>query len=507
MMSDFPRAILGNLIVHQKGFAFKSKDYQEVGIPVVRVSNFTDDSIDTSDLKFVSKENAQENRKVALKTNDVIIATVGSWPKNPASIVGKTICVPSKMNGALMNQNSVILRVKGECEIDQKYLFIALKTKLFSEYLVATAQGSANQASVTLSDIFSYEVEWPEPAIRKSIVSMIDSVNQKIQLNRQANQTLEQIAQAIFKSWFVDFEPTRAKIIVKQKGGNELAQELAAQALICGAITLHKLAELEDAILGIEKELHPLITKRFPNEGGVDLWQPQQLAAIAALFPNSMADSELGEVPEGWETTNVGACLKVTKGRSYKSSELEESNTALVTLKSFMRGGGYREDGLKEYTGTYKPEQVIEPGELVMSLTDVTQAAEIVGKPAIVTKNDNYERLVASLDVAILRANESSMKEFFYGLMSTYSFHRYAESYATGTTVLHLNVKGITKYEFAMPDTQLCQFYGNVAGPMLSKHERNILVSRSLGKLRDALLPKLLSGELTTTTTEKANHV
>ena len=144
-MSELSRRILDDLIVHQKGFAFKSRDYHENGVPVVRVSNFTDDSIDTNDLKYVSKNIANENHKASLRTDDVIIATVGSWPKNPASIVGKTVCVPPEMDGALMNQNSVILRVKSEDSIDQKYLFIALKTKLFSEYLVSTAQGSATK--------------------------------------------------------------------------------------------------------------------------------------------------------------------------------------------------------------------------------------------------------------------------------------------------------------------------------------------------------------------------
>ena len=194
--------------------------------------------------------------------------------------------------------------------------------------------------------------------------------------------------------------------------------------------------------------------------------------------------------------SEVGDHMNVTKGRSYKSSELEHSNTALVTLKSFMRGGGYREDGLKAYSGTYKPEQVIMPGDLVMSLTDVTQAAEIIGKPAIVTKNDAFEILVASLDVAILRSKKPELKEYFYGLMSTYRFHRYAESFATGTTVLHLNHKGITSFEYPRPSIELSKIYSEIAKPMLAMHERNIHVSRSLAALRDALLPKLLSGEL-----------
>src|SRR5690554_7844035 len=107
MTFEFPRRVLGELIIHQKGHPFKSKDYQGSGVPIVRVSNFTDNSIDISDLKFVSTEVAQDSQKVELKTDDVVIATVGSWPKNPASIVGKTICVPKEVDGALMNQNSV----------------------------------------------------------------------------------------------------------------------------------------------------------------------------------------------------------------------------------------------------------------------------------------------------------------------------------------------------------------------------------------------------------------
>ena len=500
MMSDFPRAILGNLIVHQKGFAFKSKDYQEVGIPVVRVSNFTDDSIDTSDLKFVSKENAQENRKVALKTNDVIIATVGSWPKNPASIVGKTICVPSKMNGALMNQNSVILRVKGECEIDQKYLFIALKTKLFSEYLVATAQGSANQASVTLSDIFSYEVEWPEPAIRKSIVSMIDSVNQKIQLNRQTNQTLQHIAQAIFKSWFVDFAPTRAKIIVKQKSGNELAQELAAQAVICGAITLHKLAELEEGLFGIEEDLHPLITKRFPNEGGVDLWQPKQLAAIAALFPNSLVDSELGKVPEGWGVKSLSEIIEVIGGGTPKRSD-ESYWGADVPWFSVKDAPSHSDIFVVDTI-----EKISELGmqksstKLLPVGTTIITARGTVGKLALV-------------------GTPMCMNQSCYGIRGLEGYGPYFNYFnlREAITTLQRNTHGavfdtITKQTFesySMPVAvgELVKKFEVIVTPILEKIEINNRGVITLSKLRDALLPKLLSGELTTTTTEKANHV
>ena len=94
MSADWGKITLGEVINHQKGCAFKSKDYQKSGVPVVRVSNFTTDSIDISGLYFVAEDVAEANKKVKLQTDDIVIATVGSWPSNPASIVGKTIRVP-----------------------------------------------------------------------------------------------------------------------------------------------------------------------------------------------------------------------------------------------------------------------------------------------------------------------------------------------------------------------------------------------------------------------------
>ncbi len=141
MSAEWENITLGEFVTYQKGFAFKSKDYQSKGTPVVRVSNFTSDSIDTSELYFVSDFVADSSKKVRLQTDDIVIATVGSWPSNPASIVGKTIRVPSETNGALLNQNAVRLRVKNFDPHDQVFLYYVLKKPNFSNYLVSTAQG------------------------------------------------------------------------------------------------------------------------------------------------------------------------------------------------------------------------------------------------------------------------------------------------------------------------------------------------------------------------------
>ena len=103
----------------------------------------------------------------------------------------------------------------------------------------------------------------------------------------------------------------------------------------------------------------------------------------------------------GAEITGIDVYLLIS-GKSYFDAA-KTSKTAMVTLKSFNRGGGYKPDGLKAYTGNYKPEQVLKTGELVIACTDVTQNAEVVGRPAIIQKSRDYSTLVASLDTIIIR--------------------------------------------------------------------------------------------------------
>src|SRR5262245_30680864 len=90
-----------NSEVHfQKGYAFKSSLYRTEGHPIVRVSNFTDSSVDISDLVFIPNEIANDYFKYSLREGDVVIQTVGSWPSNPASVVGKVIRIPAGASGA-----------------------------------------------------------------------------------------------------------------------------------------------------------------------------------------------------------------------------------------------------------------------------------------------------------------------------------------------------------------------------------------------------------------------
>ncbi len=197
---------LGDVIDYKKGFAFKSSMYKSTGTYIVRVSDTTANSVDVSLCNCISPELAHQYTDYSLKTKDIIIATVGSWPTNPASIVGKVVRVPESANNALLNQNAVRIRSNGI--VDSDYLYYLLKEEHFSKYLVGTAQGSANQASITLKDIFGYSFSAPsEIKDQHRIASILSSLDRKIELNNKINADLEEMVQAIFKNWFVDFEP------------------------------------------------------------------------------------------------------------------------------------------------------------------------------------------------------------------------------------------------------------------------------------------------------------
>jgi type I restriction enzyme S subunit len=336
---------------------------------------------------------------------------------------------------------------------------------------------------------------------REAIGRWISIYDKKIQLNRQTNQTLEHIAQAIFKSWFVDFEPTRAKIIIKQKGGNELAQELAAQALICGAITLHKLAELEEGLCGIEKELHPLITKRFPNKGGVDLWQPQQLAAIAALFPNSLVDSELGEVPEGWEVVGFKDIVEKYIDNRGKTPPTKESGIPLLEVKHLPEGS------IKPNLNTskYVDDETFESCFRAHLETDDIMISTVgtIGRICMVPAG---KKIAIAQNLLGMRFNREKVSPYFmYYQMDGFRFRHDVDARLVITVQASIKRKDLETINLLGPPIELQNQFERCVLPFVSMQQTNQEIE--LADVRDTLLPKLLSGELTTVATQEANHV
>jgi len=197
------KAKLGDFVEMQKGFAFKSDWYCDHGQPIVKVSNFTSDSIDNSNIVKIPFDIAKKYKKYELKEGDVVIQTVGSWPSNPASVVGKCIRVPRELNNTLLNQNAV--RLKPEVGLDNDFLYYTLRTSEYSSYIVGTAQGAASQAAITLDAIRSYKLYYPPLPTQHKIAAVLSAYDDLIENNLRRIKILEEMAQNLYREWFVNF--------------------------------------------------------------------------------------------------------------------------------------------------------------------------------------------------------------------------------------------------------------------------------------------------------------
>ena len=190
-----------------------------------------------------------------------------------------------------------------------------------------------------------------------------------------------------------------------------------------------------------------------------------------------------------WQPATLGELVNVVRGRSYRSSELkDDSDTALVTLKSFQRGGGYRFDGLKPYVGQYNAEQIISPGEIVVAQTDITQDADVIGRPAVVPRHPSYRNLVASLDAAIVRNAASELLDYgflYYRLLSR-DYAHHVVSRSTGTTVLHLSKDALPSFEFLLPPRPEQRRIAEILGALDDKIELNRRVNETLEQMARA---------------------
>lgn len=401
---------------------------------ICRGGGFKEDSTPV----YVPRKYGRNLDKYFLQPGDVVIAMTDM--KDKVAILANTAWI-SHADRFVLNQRVGCIRVKRSDLLNPRFFYFYSNSLPHVTYL-RTRANSGVQVNLSTSAIKESMIQVPPLADQLFIADLLGALDDRITLLRETNATLEAIAQALFKSWFVDFDPVRAK-----------AEGLEPQAMD---------------------------------------------APTAALFPDSFEESELGLVPKGWRITSVSEVAEVIKGKSYTSKELAETHdTALVTLKSFARGGGFRLDGFKPYTGSYKPTQVVVPGDLIIAYTDVTQAAELIGKPAIVVGVEDYQTLVASLDVGIVRpAPQKVSRQYLYGLFRTELFQNHTFAHTSGTTVLHLAKDGVGSYQFPCPPQELIRSFSAVTDALSERCQNNIDQVRTLTQLRDTLLPRLISGQL-----------
>ena len=207
---DYVVVKFGDVVSYQKGFAFKSKDYTNEGIRIIRITDTTKDSIKENDGIYINENNAKQYTNYILKENDIIISSVGSRPPLYDSMVGKVILVPKHANNTLLNQNAI--RFRSDLH-NQIYIYNYLKQNSYTKYIESIMRGNANQRSITLEDLFEFNMNIPFNINEENKVSVFLSLlDKKIELQSKKIEDLK-----LFKSYTKNQLFNNGEKIVKLK--------------------------------------------------------------------------------------------------------------------------------------------------------------------------------------------------------------------------------------------------------------------------------------------------
>ena len=256
----------------RNGAGIKQDSFGENGIPIVRVSDFTENSVDISQSIFLRTEELDKWKSFSLEIDEILVATVGSWGTSATSAVGKVVRIPESAVNCIQNQNTCSIKAIKDIA-SQRWIYYALKHADFKHFVDSAAAGSANQAQLAVKNLSKYPLFVPCLSNQKAIAHILGKLDDKIELNQKMNQTLEEIAKAIFKSWFVDFDPVRAKMEGRPTG--------------------------------------------LPPE-------------IDELFPDELVDSEIGAIPKRWSVSTLGDLVTPKKGKSITKKKIVEGSVPVV---------------------------------------------------------------------------------------------------------------------------------------------------------------------------------
>lgn len=224
----------------------------------------------------------------------------------------------------------------------------------------------------------------------------------------------------------------------------------------------------------------------FPDTNG----KPYKSSGGEMVFDETLKR----EIPKGWEVKSLGEHITIKRGISYKSNEIKDTGVPFINLNSFYLDGKFKFEGTKFFTGKTKNDDFISSGDLLIAVTDVTRNADIIGKAFILPDLFNNSP-VMSCDVA--KISSSELNNFYLErLFNSSSYHEYIKYFASGTLVLHLDIKGISWFDTYIPPRMLLDkfedFCRNIHLRMVETEKQN----HRLTQLRDFLLPMLMNGQV-----------
>lgn len=395
-----------------------ASEYVETGIPFLRSLNIEPFRVNDQDIRYITPEFHAQLRKSSLRPGDVVIVRTGK--------PGATAVVPDWLEEANCS-DLVIVRVGKN--LDSRYLAYyvnGLAQHHIRAHLVGAVQQHFNVASAR-----SLKLLLPSLSEQQAIVAVLGSLDDKIELNRRMNQTLEEIAQAIFKSWFVDFVPVRTKAAGEQPSG----------------LAPH----------------------------------------IADLFPDEFEESEMGEIPTGWDVASVDSLANINQQSLGKTDSLDVID--YIEINKVSRGDISEIIRYERGSEPSRARRRLRHGDTVLSTVRPDRGAHFLClNPA--------ETLIASTGFAVLSPKDGSWA-FLYSALTLPQVGETLARLADGAAYPAVRSSVVGNLAVVTPENQqLLHVFERIAEPLYEKADGNRNQSLTLAALRDTLLPKLISGEL-----------
>ncbi|MBS0879821.1 restriction endonuclease subunit S [Pantoea sp. JGM49] len=435
----------------------KSDCYVESGIPVIRGTNLGPTSNFINDFVYITEDKADELASCNVYKNDIVFPHRGS--------IGEVGIVENDQRYVL--SSSLMKLTCDPHKACPRFIYYFFKSNVGRHELLKNAsQVGTPGIGQPLSSLKSIELSLPPLKTQEKIAIILGDLDKKIDLNWQINQTLEQMAQALFKSWFVDFEPVKAKITVLEAGGTQEDATLAAMTAISGKDA--------DALAVFERE-HPE--------------QYAELKATAELFPSEMQDSELGEIPEGWHHGPLSNIATFANGKV---------DVCSLTPETYIS----TENMLENRAGI----------STASSLPSVNSVPEFRCGHVLISNIRPYFKKIwlarfnggRSADVLAFEALDAVTVEYVYNLLYQEAFFNFMMLTSKGVKMPRGDKKAIMGWQCVYPAKKISNAFSKAVGEYYSFIEINNAQNKTLTQLRDTLLPKLLSGEITLPEAEQA---
>ncbi len=413
-----------------------SANTEIVGPKFLRITDIQGGVVDWDTVPYCEIPESKLNKNL-LSQGDIVVARTGNSTGENYMFSGDEPSVFA----------SYLIRFKVDSNIaNPHYVWLQMRTKRWWDFVSGAKSGSA-QAGANATVLGKFEVTLPPKNVQDYVVDVISCLSSKISLNTSTNQTLEEMAQAIFKSWFVDFDPVKAKMNGEQPEGMD--------------------------------------------------------AATASLFPEKLVESELGLIPEGWEVLESQKVATVAIGKTPPRKEPQwfsenPSNITWISIKDMGNAGTYALDSSEYLT----PEAVDKFNvKVIPDNTLILSFKLTVGRVAITHGEMTTNEAIAHYKLA---DDARVSTNFLYSYMKQFNFESLG---STSSIAKAVNSKIIKALPIIVPTKEILGSFDTLVKPLFDKIKSNQIENQNLEALRDTLLPKLLSGEIELGETEEMAEV